>query len=88
MKARDFLMKVRAAPGMFASNKEAFCMTVLTALVMDDVTFEVPGHGSPSGNFLAKHVGHRGAAIVGCNDPFDDEWAHAVVDDALSLIGD
>lgn len=86
MKAKDYLGKLRRAPRMFASNKESFCAQVLTALIMDDVEFEVPGDGNSGGNFYAKHIGHQGCAIIGCNDPFDDEWAHAVVDDALSFI--
>lgn len=87
MKAKDYLAKLRQAPGMFASNKESFCAQVITALIMDDIEFKIPGPGSDVGNFYAKHIGRQGSAIIGCNDPFDDEWAHAVIDDALSFIG-
>lgn len=86
MTAKEYLNMMRRAPKMKASSKEAFCAQVITALIMDDIKFEVPGHGSNSGNFYAKHIGHQGSAIVGCNDPFDDKWAHAVIDDALSFI--
>lgn len=86
MKAKDYLEQLRKTPRMFASNKESFCAQVLTALIMDDVEFNMTGPGSSGGNFYAKHIGHQGSAIIGCNDPFDDEWAHSVVDDALSFI--
>jgi hypothetical protein len=86
MKAIEFLEKLRRTPGMWASNKEAFCVSVLTALIMDDIAFKVAGLGNSSGNFLKRHIGYHGAAISGSNDPFSDEWAHAVVDDALRLI--
>lgn len=86
MKAREFLLQIRRTPGMYAANKEAFCAMIVTALQMDDIEFMIPGHGSNTGNFYAKHIGRKGSAIVGCNDSFDDVWAHAVVDDALSLL--
>lgn len=86
MKAQEFLQKMRYAPGMYASNKESFCAQVVTALIMDDINFHCPGYGNSVGNFYAKHIGHYGNSIVGCNDSFDDDWAHSVIDDALSFI--
>lgn len=86
MKAKEYLENMRKAPLMFASNKEAFCAQIVTSLIMDDVTINCPGPGSSSGNFYAKHIGHYGAAIIGCNDSFDEEWAFNVIDDALSFI--
>lgn len=88
MKAKYLLNKLREAPKMCASNKEAFCAIVLTALSMEDIFIDMPGPGTAGGSFYAKHIGHQGNAIVGCNDPFDDEWAHSVIDDAIIFIKD
>lgn len=86
MRAIEFLIDLRKRPTMYASNKEAFCAAVITALAMEDVRVDTPGHGNPEGNFYAKHIGHYGSSIVGCNDPFDIEWAHTVIDDAISYL--
>jgi len=76
-RAKKFLERVRETPGMFASNKEAFCATVHTAIYVD-------GYDVSGGDFYTKHLGARGAAFANVSEPFDNAWAHAVVDDALS----
>lgn len=86
-KARKFLLELHRTPKMYATNKEAFCAIVINTLYMCDINFEIPGNGNNGvGNFYAKHIGSQGSAIVGCNDSFDDKWAHGVVDDAMSFI--
>jgi hypothetical protein len=81
--AREFLLRVRRAPHSWASTKEGLALTVLSALMVDGI--EIPIRG-PGNSFLARHVGSKGNCIVGLRDPYEDEWAHAVVDDALSFI--
>lgn len=79
MKAKDFLGMLRATPQMFASNKEAFVAQVVTSLIMEDI-------GIGFGEFYAKHLNQYGSMLLSCDDPFDDEWAHVVVDEALAFI--
>jgi|SRR5271168_3164830 len=82
MKARSVLEQMRRVPKMFASNKEAFCATVVTAFWMEEVK------GFHGGKFYKRHMNGPGNTIVGCNDPFNDKWARAVIDDAMSILKD
>lgn len=76
-RAKKFLEQVRKAPAMYATNKEAFCATVHTAIYVD-------GYAVSGSDFFMKHLRGRGREIEAAHESFDDAWAHAVVDDALS----
>jgi len=82
MKAKAVLEQMRRVPKMCASNKEAFCAIAATALNMED-TKEFHG-----GEFYKRHMNGPGNTITGYNDRFNDKWAQAVIDDALSFIKD
>jgi hypothetical protein len=78
-KGKEILTITRRTPRMFAYHRESFINRVATVLEMLDVTFEVT-------EFYGKHLGTYGAAYLTVSDTFDDEWAHTVIDDALSMI--
>lgn len=78
-RARKLLEETRRAPRMFASTKEALlsrCSTVLEMLGIE-------GAGQA---FYLRHLYSRASVVCGLEDPVDDEWAEAVILDALSQL--
>ena len=78
-KAKEILLNTRRAPGMYALTRESFLNRVCTVLEMLDVD------NWPQ-DFYTKHLGTYGSRYLTASDPVDDNWAHLVIDDALSII--
>jgi hypothetical protein len=66
---------------MYASIKESFVFSIaiLLELVLEVDNEIIRG-------FIGRHLGRYGSILKTAGDPVDNEWGHAVVDDALSMI--
>ena len=80
-RARSYLKATHRAPRMFATTREAMMchITSVVYILIDD--FNVI-------DFWRRHLGTRGSAYLGTQDPVTDDWARSVIDDALKLLPD
>lgn len=79
VKAKEILALTRKTPGMFAYHRESFLNRIATVLEILEIDFEIT-------DFYAKHLGTHGSIYLTLSDTFDDNWAHAVIDDAFQMI--
>lgn len=77
-KARNYLIIVKGAPGMFAQTREAMMNLVTTAVYILVDNFIVV-------EFWKKHLGTQGCAYKTFDEPLTNEWVTALIDDALAL---
>ena len=79
-KALQKLEMMRKHSRMYAQTKEAFLMRVFTIIEFCDIT-------EPPGAYF-KHLKMQGPVALDIKDSFTEEWAQAVIDDAIKLLNE
>lgn len=78
-RVREVLASTRLTPRMYAWSREAL-MSRVSALM------EIAIDGFEVRSFYDAHLVRSGCAYVGCDENYEDSWAHEVIDDAVSKL--